>query len=106
MARPSSAQGIIACSISARSEIRALRGRLYCNALRGRGSGHARQTSARIPHFMARYRSRVYLCALVKLKDDDIVAAFISTHMHTCSMGINFHEIVLPREKSENQYPA
>ena len=34
------------------------------------------------------------------LKDDDIVEAFLQyTHR---SMGINFHEIVLPREKLKN----
>ena len=44
--------------------------------------------------------SRVYTrCVLAKLKDDDIVAGFFSIHMHILSMGINFHEIILPREK-------
>ena len=37
-----------------------------------------------------------------RLKDDGIVAAFVSMRMHVYSMEINFHEIVLPHEKSKN----
>ena len=43
--------------------------------------------------------SRAYLCTIVKMKGDDIVAAFFSTHMHVCS---NFHEIILPCDKSKH----
>ena len=41
-----------------------------------------------------------------RLKDDDIVAAFVSMYMHIYSMKINFHEIVLPHESSKNYHPA
>ena len=47
----------------------------------------------------------MYLCVVVKLKDDDTVAALLQyTYMFVPEvfMGINFHKIVLLCEKSEN----
>ena len=50
----------------------------------------------------------ILLHSCEQLKDDDIVAAqfsSVATHMHIRSMGINFHEIALPREKAKISTP-